>query len=146
MKRKLTAALLGVLAMVSATVTNAQLPPGPHFTFTVPLQLANLPPEISRYAISCSVGAGSDLTMATGTTIAAISRGAVHADVAVNVTVTTARNPFAHPANATNYACELLLDNGNDVTNLRYLLLGTANFPLAPGAPYRSLLRGTIPR
>ncbi len=147
MTRQLTAVLLGMVAMVSATMTQAQLPPGPHFTFTVPLQLANLAPEISQYNVNCSVGTARSLTMASGTTSGAISGGAVNTSVVVNVTVTTARDPFAHPANATNYRCNVVLDNGRGVPYLQYLPdSGTANFPLASGPVFKPWALGILPR
>jgi len=150
---KLTAVLLGVVVMVSATMTHAQLPPGPHFTFTVPLVLNNLPTEIREYIVSCSVGTAGDLTMASGSTYATISGGRVDTSVVVNVTL-TARGGLAHPADATNYACDLTLSNGSNsvpgdggVPRQLYLSSGsTARFTLASGATYRPWARGTIPR
>lgn len=147
MKRKVTAVLLGVATMVFATMTHAELPPGPHFTFTVPVRLANLPPEIGQYAVNCSVGTARSLTMATGTTFADISGGSLNADVVVNVTVTTARDPFAHPANATNYSCNVVLTSARGAPHLQYLPdNGAPNFPLASGAPFKFWARGTLPR
>jgi hypothetical protein len=142
---RLTTVLLGIVAMVYAAMTHAaELPPGPHFTFNVPLHLANLRTEISHYMVQCSVGAPRDLTWGTGETFAAISSGAVvDTVVAVNVTVGSGRVLY-HPADATNYACNLLLSNGGTVYYLD--LSGRASFPLAPGQPYQTFRLGTIPR
>lgn len=145
--RRFAAALLGVVVMGSASTAHAQLPPGPHFTFTVPLQLANLPPEITTYEMSCSVGTLRSLLMATGFTIDTIIGGAVNTNVVVNVTVTNARDFSAHPANATHYACNLVLSNGRSVPYRQYLPTGgTALFPLSPTAAFMPWARGTIPR
>ncbi len=145
--RRLAAALLGVVVMGSASTARAQLPAGPHFTFTVPLQLTNLAPEITMYEMRCSVGTARSLTMASGSTTGDIVGGAVNTNVVVTVTVTTARDPFAHPANATNYACNVVLSNGRSVPYMQYLPDNlSANFPLAPGATFLPWARGTIPR
>lgn len=146
MKQALTTVFLGLVMLFSPPLTHAELPPGPHFTFTVPVHLANLPPEISQYTVTCSVGTARSLTMASGSVHNPITGGAVNTEVAVNVTVDTRRDPFAHPANATNYRCNLKLDNGSTIPYLQYLPdSGVANFPLASGAPFIYWAMGTIP-
>lgn len=146
---KLTAVLLGVVALVSAAMTHAQLPPGPHFTFTVPLRLANLPPEILRHGVFCSVMAepGSGI-MASGETVQRgvfISGGAVNTEVVVNVTVT---DPLRDPARAITYLCKVELYGTNPTGGPSVVYLDDSNtrFPLAPGAPFKRETRVPIPR
>ena len=143
MTRNLIVVLLGVMAMVSSAMTHAELPPGPHFTFTVPLHLANLRSEISHYTVQCSVGISGDITWATGSTFASISGGRVDTNVVVNVTIRAGRVLY-HPADVTHYACNLILSDGG---TLQYLSLsGRPSFPLASGAPFQAWRNGTIPR
>ena len=147
MTHKFTAALLGVVAMVSATMTHAQLPPRPHFVFTVPVRLVNLPPEINYYAVFCNVYKASDVMTAmsstgTDTIMRPISGGAVNAEIVVNASIRTARDPLDHPAIATNYKCFVVLW-GPDRPFMRYD--HTADFPLSFGAPFIPVVSGPIP-
>lgn len=146
--RRLTAVFLGVIAMLAAGVTYAALPPGPHFTFTVPLRLTNLAPEIGGYTVSCIVGTARNPGMGIGYTSGPISGGRFDANVVVNVTVTTARDPSAHPANATEFKCHVVLSSASGVVpHLQYLPDNhAAHFPLAPGAGFVPWVRGTLPR
>ena len=143
---RLTAVFLGVVVMLSATVTHAQLPPGPHFTFTVPLHLANLAPEIGIYSVICTANTARG-TLGLGHTSGNISGGRVDTDVVVNVTVTTRTDPSAHPANATAFKCHVVLESAAGVVPfLQYLPDNhVVRFPLASGAGFVPWVRGTLP-
>jgi len=152
-----SAVLLGIAVMMLATPTRAQLPAGPHFTFTVPVRLVNLPPEIQQYSVVCSVAAvPPGATWARGVDLGGgIARGGIEgtplvsltADLVVNVTA----NPLADPALATMYSCSLSLFGvappgsppGRSIT---YLEFGNVRFPRAPGAVFRQTTTGSIPR
>lgn len=148
MTRRLTGVLLVAGAMASAAPARAQVPAGPHFTFTVPVRLVNLPPEIQRYSVICMVSAGPrTATLGSGIAGAAVSGGSLIADVVVNVTA----NTLADPALATEYSCSVALYGvapagsppGPTITYLEY---GNTRFPLAPGAAFRQTITGPIPR
>ena len=130
--RRLAAVLLGVVVMVPTTMTRAQTPPGPHFTFTVPLQLSNLPPEIDSYSIGCSVFPSGGILLGTARTRGTISGGAVNTEVVVSVTA----NPVSDPALASEYSCSLHLDGARQ----SYMNDSVNRIPLAPGAMSRNLL------
>ena len=157
MKRMLMKALLGASVMVSATPVYAQVPPaGPHFTFTVPLRLFNLPPEITGYHVGCSVigGPGTPTIMARGevdrrgwgpTPTVAITGGTLSADVVVALTVTDA---FRDPALATSYYCAMTLTGSpppRTLVGLNYMTTAGTSFPTAPGTLVRQGIIGAIP-
>lgn len=147
----ITAVLIGVLFIFSGIPAHAV----PHFTFTVPLRLANLPPEVMRYSVACAVtaGPGSGI-MARGETIqrgiegVPISGGSLNTEVVVNVTVT---NPLTDPGLASEYMCSLFLygvapPGSPPSPSITYIDDTNTRFPLTPGAPYKQRLRGSIPR
>lgn len=151
MTGRLSTVLVGMAVMVSAAPARAQVPAGPHFIFTVPVRLANLPPEVQTYGVSCAVravrfgpvlGAGVIRGGVVGTAL-----GSVNADVVVTVTA----NPLADPALATEYSCEVGLMGspppGSASGGLfTWLDFGNTRFPLAPTAPFAQAVRGLIPR
>jgi hypothetical protein len=157
MKPMLMKALLGASIMAAASPGHAQVAPaGPHFTFTVPLRLFNLPPEITGYVVSCSVsgGPGTPTIMARGevdrrgwgpTPTVAITGGTLSTDVVVPVTVTDA---FRDPALATSYGCYLTLTGSpppRTVVGLNYMTSAGTSFPTAPGTLVRQGTIGAIP-
>lgn len=157
MTRVLTVVLLSVGALMSATAAHAQVPAaGPHFTFTVPLRLFNLPPEITGYIVSCTVsgGPGAPTIMARGevdrrgwgvSPTVAITGGTLTADVVVPVTVTDA---FRDPALATSYFCDMKLTGSpapRSTVGLTYMTSAGTNFPTAAGTLVRQGIMGTIP-
>ena len=154
MTRRRTAALVGVVAISFVAPARAQLPPGPHFTFTVPVRLVNLPPEIQRYSVVCAVtGAPGTGIMARGETIqrgsegVAIAGGSLNTDVVVNVTVT---NPLLDPGTATDYVCNLFLmgvapPGSPPSGSITWLDDSNTRFPLDSRAPFRKSFRGPIP-
>ncbi len=157
MIRMLKGVLLSVGAMLAAAPARAQVPSaGPHFTFTVPLRLFNLPPEITGYHVACTVsgGPGTPTIMGRGevdrrgwgtSPTIAITGGTLTADVVVPVTVTDA---FRDPALATTYGCYLTLTGSpppRTVVGLNYMTSAGTSFPTAPGTLVRQGTIGTIP-
>lgn len=131
----------GVIVIIAALIPAHAPAAGPHFTFTVPLELNNLPPEINEYSVRCTVIAGVGL-LARGETRGAISSGRFRGDVVVNVTVP---EPARNPSDATAYKCGLHLSGVNDLNvsatvpsnRFSYMDDSFTRFPLAPGAPLR---------
>ena len=85
--------------------------------------------------------------MGSGITGAAISGGSVTADVAVNVSA----NTLVDPAVATEHSCSVGLNGVAPVGSapgplITYLEFGNTRFPLAPGAVFRQVTAGPIPR
>ncbi|MFA6986062.1 MAG: hypothetical protein WC213_07635 [Arenimonas sp.] len=146
MTRKLTAALLGAVLMVSATAASAQrLPPEPHFAFTVPLRLVNLPPGDLTYRVVCMVyDAGGD-QMARGIKQADFSGGAVDTEVVVNVSVRV-DGYIAPPSEATSYECLLVLFAGGSQLLYEDHTVNPVNLALSFGAPFIPVVSGSIPR
>jgi hypothetical protein len=149
MMRTLAAVLSGIGALACATPSGAQVPAtGPHFTFTVPLRLVNLPPEIQRYDVMCMVNTGPRTpAVGGGITRAVVSGGSVTTDVVVNVSA----NTLADPALATDYSCSVALIGVAPAGSapgplITYLDFGNTRFPLAPGAVFRQVTSGPIPR
>jgi len=112
----------------------------PHFTFTIPLELNSLPPEVTGYQVSCAVLAGLSM-IGSGETSGPISGGTFRGDAVVTVMV-TGINP--DPSRATNYSCGLHLTGVIDIsrpdqTGNRAVYMDDSNtrFPLATGAPFR---------
>jgi hypothetical protein len=101
------------------------------FTFTVPVDFSNLPPEITRAAITCNayrsaIGGGVG---ARGAGIT-ITGGAYHGDVTIRFDA----YPERDPATATHYECTAVLMGSGEVI---YARVGeTPTFPLQPGAPF----------
>lgn len=161
MTHRLTAVLLGVVAMVSATMTRAQLPPRPnveaartipfppepHFAFTVPLRLVNLPLGNLAYRVVCMVYDASGTQMARSINQIDFSGGAVDTDVVVNVSVRRDTvGSLRHPANATNYKCLLVLFAGGAQLLYEDHTINPVNLSLSFGAPFIPVVSGPIPR
>jgi hypothetical protein len=120
------------------------------FTFTVPVELSNLPPDSRMGQVSCllltrPVRAGGLGTLAgTARGTFAISGGAFRGEV----TATGDANPGVDPATITNYSCGFGFTatlRGRDQTFLYGMWAGTSTLPLAPGAPFIPRVDGTIP-
>lgn len=144
--RRVIAVLLGVVLMVSATMTRAQTPPEPHFVFTVPVRLVNV--GNVTYRVACMVYDASGAQMARGIKqtdfTGGASGGAVDTDVVVNVSVRATTTGALPPANATNYQCYLTLYIGGSVL-LHDDHTTSPFFPLSFGAPFIPVVSGTIP-
>lgn len=138
------AVLLGALGLVAVMSAGADGPAGPHFTFTVPLQLANLPPEIRQYEVQCAVStaSGPEWYIVSGNTRRDIVGGAVNTEVVVPVTV----GRFQDPGRAVEYSCHLFLHGVLEGTSWVFMDDAHTVFPLAAGAPSRRYVRGTLPR
>ncbi len=156
MTRKLTATLLGVVAMVSATMTHAATkthakpwPPEPHFVFTVPLRLVNLPPgRHLGYRVVCMVYDASGAQMARSIKQNNFSSGAVDTDVVVNVSVRVRGPGYTDlpPSEATNYKCLLVLFSGGAALLYEDHTVSPINLSLSFGAPFIPVVSGPIPR
>lgn len=121
------------------------------FTFTVPVKLANLPPDSRQGMVQClayigPIGPGlSTLHLAgNGFSMFPISGGAYEGEV----TVTIDARPGVDPATATHYSCALQFNatlRGRD-NQFGYSLGATPGpaLPVAPGAPYSPRVDGAI--
>lgn len=117
-----------LLLLASATLAVAT--DTPQFTFTVPLDLNNLPPEISNATVECFVYKHDPSTEHTrASTDQPIHGGAFHGDVTVRITVPTLSNP----ADYDRYNCGLYLGGTAGV----FVDSGGARMPLAAGALFR---------
>ena len=101
------------------------------FTFTVPVDFSNLPPDVTHATIGCSAyRSASGGGVGAGGRNITITAGAYHGDVTMRFDA----YPERDPATATHYACTALLMGSGDVI---YARAGeTPTFPLQPGAPF----------
>lgn len=171
-QRTVLAAALSVVAGYGAVAAepqsqpaaNESLPPGPHFIFTVPVALKNLPPEIDHYVVDCEVRVAfgnSTQRVGGGRTSVAIpgAGGTRSVDVANEVTVgvfVDGANVFP-PTFATlravrSYACRLSLEATAFGRTTTYLVRadgasapGQPTLPLAPGVPAVGSVSGELP-
>ena len=141
--RRVIAVLLGVVLMVSATMTRAQTPPEPHFVFTVPVRLVNV--GNVTYRVACMVYDASGAQMARGIQQTDFSGGVVDTDVVVNVSVRT-DGYIAPPSEATNYKCLLVLFSGGAQLLYENHTINPVNLSLSFGAPFIPVVSGPIPR
>lgn len=145
MKRLIVSFLLFTPAFATVHAANP-LPPGPHFIITVPVRLANLPPEITGYRVGCAVTespTGTPGIVARGEVTGDIKGGAVNTDVVVNLTVT---NALRDPGRVTDYQCSLHLygPNPSGSGGLVYMDGANVRMPLAPGAPVKRSAYGRV--
>jgi hypothetical protein len=148
MTRIVTTLLLSLGVLAVAAPSQAQTP-SPQFTFTVPVRLYKLPPEIRSYSVTCMLRAGRNTAVlgAGGTDLVAVSGGTVNTDVVVNANT----NTLVDPASVGYYSCSVGLFGvapagsapGPTITYLEY---GNTRFPLASGAPFRQTTEGPISR
>lgn len=119
------------------------------FTFTVPVQVSNLPPDSTRVGVSCHLytnaaarpGGRGHVGSLYG--FAAISGGAFRGEV----TAASNANPGVDPATVTHYSCALGITarlRGRDHTFLYGDSAAPSTLPLAPGAPFTPQVVGTI--
>jgi len=130
--------LWSVAASVLGVASSAL--PDPNFTFTVPVRVANLPPDSRTGLVSCSLhtgpigtrGAGGTVGFGNGFGTFAISGGAYEGEV----TVTANAIPGVDPATITHYSCGLSFVatvRGRDQQFAYYL--SAARGPALPVAP-----------
>jgi hypothetical protein len=130
--------LAAFVAIAAAGAAEAQAT-DPLFTITVPLELRNLPPVITSFAVTCGVHSPKE-QVAVGVTRGAITGGSFIGDVVVETRRSAA---FADPSTATEYSCALGL-TGSD--RRVYMSDAAVQFPRADGAPYRRHVVGALPR
>lgn len=124
------------------------LPPGPHFVITVPLLLRNLPPEVNQYEVRCTVSGpdstGRPTSMGEGAATGSIPPGELRVEATVDVFL---RDPTQTAfVQVRGYQCELFLNGTASGHTQRYLGgTGSAQMPLAPGAPLNTSVRGPMP-
>ena len=141
----LTAAVLFFVAAAPCTAAD--------FTFTVPVQVSNLPPDSRNASVHCLVyrvgrlrpgaspapdSSGAAL-MGTGTLAGGAFRG--------EVTVTVNANPGVDPATITDYSCGLSFvatQRGRDTQFAYWVTAVPSTLPLAPGAPFSPRVDGSI--
>jgi hypothetical protein len=106
------------------------------FTFTVPVAIASVPPEITQFTVECVVtGETTASTVGIGRTTTPMSGGAFSGDVTVEVTASGG----ADRARASRYMCKLWLSARNPSTReiVTYYINGIGGggptFPLATG-------------
>lgn len=115
----------------------------PHFTFTVPLALSNLPPEVNGYRVTCVVtqsGAGG--IAGRGETSGPISGGGFSGEAVVPVAVAAPGNPGL----VDEYYCSLHLTGTLDGRRHNFMDDSYTRFPLTAGAPFRQRASGPLPR
>jgi hypothetical protein len=133
--RMLFAAFLAIAAVSDAHAQDTES----LFTITVPVELRNLPPVITRYSVTCSTHSPKE-QITTGRTEGTFSGGSFIGDVVVE---TRRVRAFADPNTATEYSCALFL-TGSD--GRVYMSDAAVQFPRADGAPYRRRVGGALPR
>ncbi len=119
-------------ALASAIVAFATLPAlAADFTFVVPVDVSNLPPEIGSFHVSCAVGtsAAGGILQSAFTNVTVRDRG-YRGDVTVDVNVAPARR-----AEATHYQCEIRDFNA---AGINYLLVGPRPLPRDPAGTFRN--------
>jgi hypothetical protein len=117
------------------------------FTFTVPVTLANLPPDSRMGSVSCSlhtsparpgaVGVGSGFGMFN------LLGGAYSGEV----TVTANADSGVDPATVTHYSCGLAFNatlRGRDQQFSYWLTSPRSTLPVAPGAAFNPRVDGAI--
>ena len=121
------------------------------FTFTVPVELANLPPDSRQGVVGCSLRTSPVGTPRSGTVgvgngngFFTISGGAYRGEV----TVVANANPGVDPATVTHYTCGLSFTatlRGRDQSFAYWLTAAPGPaLPLAPGTPFTPRVDGAI--
>jgi len=121
------------------------------FTFTVPVELSNLPPDSRRGVVSCALRTSAVGTPRSGTVgvgnghgLFTISGG----DYRGEVTVTANADPGVDPATVTHYTCGLAfyatLRGSDHQFAYWYTAAPGPALPLAPGAIFTPRVDGAI--
>lgn len=119
-----------------------------NFTFTVPVEVANLPPDSRQGIVDCSLHTSpirlgtSPVGVGSGFGTFTISGGAYRGEV----TVAANANPGVDPATVTHYSCGLAFNatlRGSD-HQFAYWLGSHSTLPVAPGAPFNPRVEGAI--
>ena len=142
MPRSIALASLLAAASLLACPSGA-LAQTPQFTFTVPVDLKNLPPEIDSYSVSCEIEDGSARILGGGSKNGTIAGGSFRGDVVVTINVAAPKDPSTAQA----YGCVLRLWGKVGGTITQFIdNSNRASFPLAAGATYKAAATGTFPR
>ncbi|MCX5763710.1 MAG: hypothetical protein NTU67_03660 [Gemmatimonadetes bacterium] len=103
------------------------------FTFIVPVDVSNLPPEIVSFNVQCAVStAATGGILQTAFTNLVVRNRAYRGDVTVEVTVIPSRR-----AEAAYYKCEIRDFRTATGGGLVYGLYGSQPLPRASGSPFR---------
>ncbi len=125
--------LFPVLVLVSALATPAA---AFDFTFTIPVQFTNLPPEVTQFLVGCYVQVPSGATVGQGSRMIPITGGGFTGDVTLQFNANTGMDP----ATATRYQCSGYFFGSGPTTSVVPHYFETSygpRFPLAAGAPFR---------
>jgi len=138
------------LALIAVAVGVASGPAlAADFTFTVPVQVTNLPPDSRQGGVSCAlytsptISAGRDVGRSTANL--PISGGAYRGEVTVAIDV----RPGVDPATVTHYSCALsfyatLRDRNQQFAYWAGLDTAAPRLPVTPSAPFTPRVDGPI--
>jgi hypothetical protein len=117
------------------------------FTFTVPVALANLPPDSRMGSVSCSLHTSparpGAVGVGNGSGSFIIAAGAYRGEVMVSADA----NSGVDPATVTHYSCGLAFNatlRGSDHQFSYWLTSPRSTLPVAPGAPFSPNVSGAI--
>jgi hypothetical protein len=124
--------LFPVLVLVSALAAPAA---AYDFTFTIPVQFTNLPPEVTQFIVGCVAQLPSSASVGQGNRIIPITGGAYTGDVTIQFNAITGMDP----ATATRYQCTAYFFGtvSAGLTPHYFESSYGPRFPLAVGAPFR---------
>ena len=119
------------------------------FTFTVPVELVNLPPDSRSGIVCCSV---HTTPIAPGTSPVGVGSGCGFFTIAGGayrgeVTVAADANPGVDPATVTHYSCGVAFNatlRGSDHQFAYWSTAPRSTLPVAPGAPFNPRVDGPI--
>jgi len=132
-------AWLTLTLLLVSCCAHAQEPP---FTLVVPLQLNNLPAEVTTYRVSCAVTGSPAVGMLGNNSVSGnIVGGAINTELRIPI----ALGPFADPNTAEEYSCSLHLSGTLDGRSVVFMSDTSTRLPLAPGAPANRRVVGRVP-
>jgi hypothetical protein len=119
---------------------------GEDFTFTVPVRVSNLVPEVNKVIVSCSVGTADGYTAAQYIGAVAVlitpdASGSYSGNLELKFNADTGKDRAA----ATHYRCVLRLDVGGTNMAPAADASSTAARP-KPGTTFTSIVSGTLPQ
>ena len=125
MKRYLRLSLVFILVLTGGKAFGAD------YTFTIPVELSTLPPEVNRFHVACWVYAPSWNTIGRQMTNLP-SGGNFHGNISVEVNAGPGRNP----AELTHYECKGSFTGNVGGQSVHFFSYTSPTFPLAPNAPF----------
>lgn len=146
---------IGALALTGM----AQSANAADFTFTVPVDIRSLPPEVTQVGVTCvaarwpagsTTGAGSRNIATFPYEMRRVSGGAYRGEF----TVSGNAGPGVDPTQATHFDCELQLQSTlrgvptimSGYTPMAGGVTISGNLPVAEGAPFVARVTGPLPR